>query len=79
MGGDLTPTRTGKIKRPTITSVDEAVEKSKPTLEWKMICCFGKQFGSSSKCQNYHVYVPSVTPTYIPREMKICVHTTTCM
>lgn len=60
MGRDLTPTRTGKIKRPTVTSVDEAVEKS--TLEWKMIRCFGKQFGNSSKCQtsNYHVYVPSV-------------------
>ena len=35
-----------KIKRPAITSMDKDVEKSKPTLEWKMICCFGKSFGS---------------------------------
>ena len=37
-----------KIERPAITSIDKDVEKSKPTLEWKMVCCCGKSFGNFS-------------------------------
>lgn len=66
-----------KIERPAITSIDKDVEKSKPTLEWKMICCFGKSFGSFlvSNIKLSYIY-HWFTPTYIPRELKICVHTT---